>query len=155
MHTKLMAVVAGIGAASGWSLGAMAQSIDVSAEQPTVPIVQSVGCVELQGSTWLLGRATDPIESDTPYASDEEIEEAQSLGLGSNRFELIGVAEFLDIEGLLAQFQRADFTAPESVNSTGQLRTGHKIAIKGLYLQDAEPSRINLTSVISLEESCN
>ena len=91
----------------------------------------------------------------TPYSSDSEIEEAQTVSLGSNRFQLIGVAEFLDVEGLLDQFQRADFTARESVNSTGQLKAQHKLLIKGLYIQDADPSRINITSVIVLADSCS
>ena len=124
-------------------------------EPQTVPLVQSVGCAELEDSTWFLNRATDPAESDNPYTSDSDIEEAQDLPLGSNRFELIGVAEFLDVDGLLAQFQRADFTAPESVNATGQLKDGNRIAVKGLYLQDTNPSRINLTSVITLGEPCS
>ena len=92
-----------------------------------MPVVQSVGCAEVEGTMWFLTRTTDPTESDTPYSSDSEIEEAHTVSLGSNRFQSIGVAEFLDVEGLLDQFQRADFTARESVNSIGQLKAQHKL----------------------------
>ena len=150
MHTRLAALVVGIGVVCGLSLGVAAQN----QEPRTVPVVQSIGCAEVEGTMWFLTRTTDPTESDTPYSSDSEIEEAHTVSLGSNRFQLIGVAEFLDVEGLLDQFQRADFTARESVNSTGQLKAQHKLLIKELYIQDTDPSRINVTSVISLAESC-
>jgi hypothetical protein len=39
------------------------------------------------------------------------------------------------------------------VNATGVLAAGHKIAVKGLYIQ-ASPPRINLTSVVDLGRSC-
>ncbi len=151
MQTRLAALMVGIGVVCGWSRGVAAQD----PEPPTVPIVQSIGSAEVERTTWFLTRATEPTESDTPYSSDSEIEEAQTVSLGSNRFQLIGVAEFLDVEGLLDQFQRADFTARESVNSTGQLKAQHKLLIKGLYIQDADPSRINITSVINLADSCS
>ena len=64
-------------------------------------------------------------------------------------------AEFLDLDSLLNQFQRTELTALESVNATGQLSNGHKVAVKGLLIESTDPHRINLTSVISLADSCN
>ena len=35
-----------------------------------------------------------------------------------------------------------------------QLVPGHKVTVKGLYIEDTDPQRINLTSVISVGEAC-
>ena len=137
---------------SGWVAVEALQDPDLTS--PTVQIVQTVGCATADGTSWYLTNATDPVEAEAPFASNAEMEAAEAVALGSNRFHLIGVAEFLDIEGLLNQFQRGDFTARESVNATGQLVAGHKVTVKGLFIEDTEPQRINLTSVISLGESC-
>ena len=133
-------------------VGAKAQQTDLT--DPTVRIIQTIGCATVEGTTWFITNATDPAETEAPFTSDAEVEDAQNAFLGSNRFQLIGVAEFLDVEGLLDQFQRSDFTARESVNASGQLVAGHKVAVKGLFIEDDDPKRINLTSVISLAESC-
>ena len=120
-----------------------------------VALVSVVGCVETADGLWFLYRATEPKATQAAYATEADVEEARSATLGSNRFELIGVADFLDAEGLLALHQRAEVTAPESVNSTGQLALGTKVAVKGLHIQTVEPSRLNLTSVISLAGTCD
>ena len=127
---------------------------DPDLTSPTVQIIQTIGCATVEGTSWYLTNATDPVEAEAPFASNAEMEAAEAAALGSNRFHLIGVAEFLDVEGLLNQFQRGDFTARESVNATGQLVAGHKVTVKGLYIEDTDPQRINLTSVISVGESC-
>ena len=152
MHATWSVVVGLIGAACGPCIGVMAHEQDPS--EPTVPIVQAIGCAEGDGRTWFLTRASDPAETLAPFASTDEIAAAQQVPLGSNRFQLIGVAEFLDIEGLLDEFDRSDFTARESVNATGQLSGGRKLLVKGLHLQDSDPQRINLTSVTSLADPC-
>ena len=122
---------------------------------PTVNIVSSVGCATQDGATWTLTRASEPIVSDVPFTSTREMEEARSISLGSSTFTLIGVADFLPVDGLLDQFQRAEFTAAESVNSTGSLVSGRRVMVKGLFIEDQEDQRINLTSVIGLAESCD
>ena len=121
---------------------------------PTVNIVSSVGCATQDGATWTLTRASEPIVTGVPFSSTAEIEEAKSTPLGSSTYTLIGVADFLPVDGLLEQFQRAEFTATESVNSTGALVSGHQVLVKGLFIEDQENQRINLTSVIGLAESC-
>ena len=50
MQTRLAALMVGIGVVCGWSLGVAAQD----PEPPTVPIVQSVGCAEVEGAMWFL-----------------------------------------------------------------------------------------------------
>ena len=126
-----------------------AQDPDLTA--PTVNIVSSVGCATQDGATWILTRASAPIITGVPFSSTTEIEEAKSTPLGSSTYTLIGVADFLPVDGLLEQFQRAEFTATESVNSTGALVSGHRVLVNGLFIEN---QRINLTSVIGLAESC-
>lgn len=122
--------------------------------EPTVRIIHTIGCATMEGTNWFVTSATDPTESEEPYTSDVEVADAQNASLGSNRFQLVGVAEFLDVEGLLNQFERSDFTARDSVNASGQLVAGHKVAVKGLFIENADPKRLNLTSVVSLAEAC-
>ena len=129
------------------TVGAQEQEVT----KPTIDIVSSIGCATQDGATWTLTRASDPVVSEVPFASAAEIEEAQSTSLGSNTYTLVGVADFLAIDGLLDQFQRAEFTARESVNSTGSLVTGHRVLVKGLFIEN---QRVNLTSVISVADSC-
>ena len=128
---------------------------ELAQPNPTVPLVSLVGCVETIGETWFLSSATDPQETRTPFATDVEIDQSHEIALGSNRFALVGVAEFLDADGLLALHQRAELTAPESVNATGQLVAGKKVAVKGLHITSVEPNRLNLTSVITLADTCD
>ena len=39
------------------------------------------------------------------------------------------------------------------MNATGMLASGHKVAVKGLYIEGV-PARINLTSVVDLGSRC-
>ena len=39
------------------------------------------------------------------------------------------------------------------VNATGMLVAGHRVAVKGLYIEGV-PARINLTSVVDLGAGC-
>jgi len=138
----------------GWSWGnAKAQQADPG--NPTVKIIQTIGCATVEGTSWFITNATDPAETKTPFTSDSEVSNAKNVPLGSKRFHLIGVAEFLNVEGLLKQFQRSEFTTREFVNASGQLVAGQKVAVKGLFIENNEPKRINLTSVINLAEFCS
>ena len=144
-----IAVVKTVALTTAAPMGEFAQT------NPTVPLVSLVGCVETTGEAWFLSSATDPKATRTPFASDAEIDESREMALGSNRFALVGVAEFLDADGLLALHQRSELTAPESVNATGQLVAGKKVTVKGLHITSAEPNRLNLTSVIPLADTCD
>ena len=116
-----------------------------------VDMVASVGCATKDDETWTLTQASEPISTGAPFSSREEIEEASGIPLGSGAYVLIGVADFLAPEELLDEFQRAEFTSVDSVNSTGALADGHRILVKGLFIEN---QRINLTSVIGLTERC-
>ena len=117
-------------------------------------MVRTVGCVEMESGSWFLTRATAPEEAEFPFASFVEVEDARVVSLGFNRFELVGVTDFLDAESLLSLHQRSEFTTLESENSTGQLSEGHRVAVKGLYITSVEPHRLNLTSVFSVSDTC-
>ena len=152
MRTTFLRAVTAVVVTCGVSLDVAAQESDENV--PTVPVVSTVGCVERDGESWFLSRATDPVETELPFASYSELEDARRVPLGSNRFQLVGVTDFLDAEALLSSHQRAEFTAPESVNATGQLSEGRKVAVKGLHITSVEPHRINLTSLLSLADTC-
>ncbi|MXY17554.1 MAG: hypothetical protein F4Y57_11305 [Acidobacteria bacterium] len=122
---------------------------------PTVPLVKSVGCVEKDGDAWFLTRATEPEVTEYPFPSAAELEDAGSAAPGSSRLQLIGVTDFLDVNGLLASFDRAEHTARESANATGAIAEGRKLAVKGLYITSVEPHRVNLTSAMALADTCN
>tara|TARA_B100000949_G_scaffold208474_1_gene200318 strand:- start:239 stop:511 length:273 start_codon:yes stop_codon:yes gene_type:complete len=84
-----------------------------------------------------------------------EIEEiADTVEPGAREFQLVGVADFLDVEGLLASGDRALFTTPEQANATGELRAGRTVLVKGLLIEADESSRINLMAVVGLSETC-
>ena len=151
MRTELCAVAAAL-FAHGALPAVAAQEPD--AAEPTVPLVKTVGCVERDGDAWFLTRATDPEAARYPFPSAVELEDAGRAALGSNRLQLVGVTDFLDAEGLLASFQRAQHTAPASVNATGALAEGRKVAVKGLYITSVEPHRVNLTSAMSVADTC-
>lgn len=126
-------------------------------EKPKVDIVQSVGCAERKGGTpesWWLTRAADPRVVGPGMFNTTQVEEARKVALGSQLFQLIGVADFLDAEGLLKSDQRKEFTTKETANATGQLRTGHRVLVKGLLIEGADQKRINLLTVIGLAETC-
>ena len=125
--------------------------------EPQVAIVQTVGCVEQRGGdavTWWLTRAADPTESRAGVFNVNQVDEAKETALGSGEFQLVGVADFLTAEGLLRWGDRAQFTSPEQVNATGELREGRTMLVKGLLIEADAVSRINLLAVIGLANTC-
>lgn len=127
-------------------------------EKPAVDVVQSIGCVERHdGSpeTWWLTKAADPRVTQPGVFSTGQVDTARGAALGANTFELVGVADFLDADGLLKSGRRREFTTSQNVNATGQIRPGRKILVKGMYITTGETKRINLLNVISLADSCS
>ncbi|MBM64223.1 MAG: hypothetical protein CL484_14840 [Acidobacteria bacterium] len=125
--------------------------------EPQVQLVQSVGCVERIGPepTWWLSSAVEPSEARPGLFNESEISDiADEMVLGSQRFQLIGVADFLDVEGLLASAQRELFTTPEQANATGELRPGRTVVVKGLLIEGDEVRLINLMAVVGLSDTC-
>ncbi len=148
-HVRRLFVVSILVAVAVSPLTGGAQNRDLA--KPAIDIVASVGCATKDGETWTLTQASEPISTGVPFSNRDEIEEASGTPLGSRTYVLIGVADFLAPEELLDEFQRAEFTTVDSVNSTGSLVDGHRILVKGLFIEN---ERINLTSVIGLTERC-
>jgi hypothetical protein len=129
-----------------------------SGEKPAVDVVQSVGCVERRDGnpeTWWLTKAVDPRVAQPGIFSTGQIETARGGSLGANTFQLVGVADFLDTEGLLKAGRRREFTTPQNANATGEIRPGRKVLVKGMFITSGETKRINLLNVIGLADSCS
>ena len=142
--------------ACGLALGLHAEPQSTSSKsKPKVPLVSVVGCANRDADgSWLLTRATDGTETQQLYTSTKEIEEAKTRRLGTNRYKLVGTAEFGTREDLLKTQQRAEFTRPEVANATGQLQDGRKLVVKGLLIVMPTEKRLNLVSVQQLAETC-
>jgi hypothetical protein len=125
-----------------------------SGDKPKVDIVQTVGCAERKSDIWWLTRAAEPRTTTGGIFNSNQVEAAKSTGLGTQSFQLVGTADFVDPEELLRTGQRKEFTTPENVNATGQLRAGRKVLVKGLLVPAADATRINILSVVALADSC-
>lgn len=94
-----------------------------------VPIMAVTGCVTESGGTWTLANATEPTPSiaNAPPAG-EAIKGPTS---GKNEYRLIGVGEF-------------DMPSHK----------GHTVLVKGLFIKAAPMSRVNVTSVTTVSNTC-
>lgn len=101
------------------------------AQAPTnkVPVMAVTGCVSESGGSWMLTNATDPTPSiaNAPPAG-EAIKGPTS---GKNQYRLIGTTEF-------------DMPSHK----------GHTVLVKGLYIKAAPVSRVNVTSVTTVSNTC-
>jgi hypothetical protein len=127
-----------------------------TANRPAAPLVLVVGCAAetAQPHIWTLSHAGERTESllRAGITPEEKAQLAPRL-LGRDIYQLIGVADFVDVDASRKIGVRGDILPPSRVNATGALAAGHKVAVKGLYIQ-ASPPRINLTSVVDLGGSC-
>jgi hypothetical protein len=126
-------------------------------EKPKVDIVQTVGCADRKDGSpeiWLLTRAAEPEVAPAGLLNVKQVEAAKTAALGTNVFQLVGVADFLDTEGLLRSGPRKEFTTPETANATGDLRPGRKVLVKGMLIDTLDPKRINLLAVVGLADTC-
>jgi len=127
-------------------------------QKPAVDVVQSVGCVERREGnpeTWWITHAVEPKVSQPGVFSTTQVDAAKGSPSGDNSFQLVGVADFLDAEGLLRSGRRREFTTAQNANATGELRPGRKVLVKGMFITTGETKRINLLNVISLADSCS
>jgi hypothetical protein len=88
------------------------------------------------------------------YFSTSEIDAARKLGYGTNRYRLVGTAEFVTKEELLKTQQRGEFTRPAVANATGVLQNGRKIVVKGLLMIASNERTLNLLAVENLQDTC-
>jgi hypothetical protein len=102
------------------------------AEKSVLGIGEVVGCLEASTrGNWLLSNASDPTISEIQAASSATLKAAETKPLGSRRYQLLGVRVF----------------DPSS-------RKGEKVAVKGILIQDAKESRINVTSLQMVAAGC-
>jgi hypothetical protein len=124
-------------------------------EKPGSALVIVAGCAKAtaQPHIWTLSDAGARVESATVAITTEEKERLAAQPPGQNTYQLIGVADFVDGETSRKIGVRGKILTAPRVNATGMLADGHKVGVKGLYI-DARPPRINLTSVVDLAARC-
>ena len=141
------------------------------------PITTVVGCVA-PGASPLVWRMTNGAKlaplppKETPARPDgapadnggggprvshnvtkDEKDVAAKQAAGADTFELVGVADFVSPQQALAVSTRSSLYPVARVNSTGALAPNRRVAAKGVWIPGS-PNRINLTSVVVLDESC-
>jgi hypothetical protein len=100
------------------------------AQPDKVPIVAVAGCVAEQvDKSWMLSSATEPVPSIANAPSAKQPYTGPTRG--KNSFRLIGVSEF-------------DLSAHK----------GKVVLVKGLFIKATPVSRINVTSVTPLSDTC-
>jgi hypothetical protein len=142
------------------AVGAATMAADVRAVgQPPVaaatPVVVAVGCAaeSAQHHIWELSHASAVVTSSVLGITTKERAELGGRSLGENTYRLIGVADFVDAESSKKIGVRGEILPRPRVNTTAMLAGGHKVAVKGLYI-NAAPATINLTSVVDLGRGC-
>lgn len=144
---------------AGAVLAAVSLAAPVGAQddlrKPKVDIVSVVGCAtHPDAQTWMLTRASEAAVVTTPYSSRKDVTEANARALGAAQYRLVGTNEFVTTEELLSDKQRASFTTAESANTTGALKAGRKVFVKGLLIPAPQEKRLNLLSVQPLADTC-
>jgi hypothetical protein len=122
---------------------------------PKSPMVLAVGCARkgAQPNIWLLSHVGERTELSRPGITAEEKKHLPERLLGQDTYELIGVADFVDRDTSRTIGVRGEILSRSRVNATGMLVNGHKVAVKGLFIQGSS-ARINLTSVADLGPRC-
>jgi len=99
----------------------------------TLHIVRVVGCLNQDRSRkWLLTRAGEPVVTNSQATSTVELKAAAATPLGVKTLDLLGV----------------DIFKPRD-------RGGQKVAVKGVLIQEAGNSRVNVTSLQTLVAACD
>ncbi len=102
-------------------------------EPSALRIVEVVGCLE-QGlsGTWMLSNAGEPVQSETQPTSMAAVSAAATRPLGNQQEKLIGLDAF----------------NPSS-------RKGQKTVVKGVLIEDAGGTRLNVTSLQTVADKCS
>ncbi len=156
MTTRMQSCALAIGVVTALTTTLAAQDRSPARTQPQVEMVQTTGCVEQRpdGGWWLTRAAEAEVTRPGVFNHVQVDEVRDALAPGTNEFQLVGVADFLDADGLLATRGRTEFTTPDQANATGELRPGRTVLVKGLLIEDDDLSRINLTAVVGLSDTC-
>jgi hypothetical protein len=125
------------------------------ASAPKAPIVTVVGCVSRSANgVPMLTNASAAKASAIVHADAKEIAEARNTPLGTNRYRLVGTADFSSVGELMSQGQRALFTREATANVTDALQNGYKVALKGLMIPGSTEVRLNVLSARPLADRC-
>jgi len=101
-----------------------------AAPSPKADIVSVTGCLrEATPNTWALVNATDPVPSNANAPLAKDIPATPPVG--KNEYRLIGVFEF---------------NMPSHKD--------HTVIVKGLFIKATPTSRVNVTSVTTVAQSC-
>jgi len=108
------------------------EKTNTSQQQEHLEIAEVVGCLEPNPSgKWMLTSASDPVVSATQSTSSVALEAAKDKPLGRRRYQLLGAGVF----------------NPSS-------HRGEKVAVKGILIKDTKESRVNVTSLGMVANSC-
>jgi hypothetical protein len=125
-----------------------------SLDAPAIPIVTTVGCFERGADgAGMLTKASAAKPSAIVHADAAEIAMARNTPPGTERYRLVGTAEFGAVPELVATGQRALFTSAATANATNALQPGGTVAVKGLLISGTPP-RLNLLSAQLLSDTC-
>jgi hypothetical protein len=96
-------------------------------------IVGTVGCLEQNSpGMWKLTNASAPVVSKNQSTSSMALKAAEAEPLGTLRYQLLGASVF-----------------------NPSIHQGHKMAVKGIFIQDTKESRLNVTSLQMVAPGCN
>ena len=96
-------------------------------------IARVVGCLgQDRTNNWLLSRAGEPVATSSQGTSMAELKTASAMPLGLKNLELLGADVFNPLR-----------------------YSGHKVAVKGVLIQAATSSRMNVTSLQTVAATCN
>ena len=112
---------------------AISSSGSAAPNRGTLNIVRVVGCLKQdQSNKWLLSKAGEPVVTNTQATSTAELKAAAADPLGLRTLELLGLDVF---------------------NPRGYV--GQKVSVKGVLIQKASNSRVNVTSLQTLAAACD
>ena len=102
---------------------------------PTNALVRTVGCLEPNGSGWMLANAAQPNRTRvTDHSTPDELRSSAAKPLGKQSFRL----------------QNLD----DLSNFHGDALRGHKVQVKGVLVRDEDKVRINVASLDSVATTC-
>jgi hypothetical protein len=111
--------------------GAIAQSQPSKPSSDLPPLVEVVGCLSQTGTNWVLANASEPAPSTTSFTTPEAVKAAAEKPLGTGQIRLLGIAPF----------------SPDG-------HKGHKMVVRGLLIRSGSETRINLSSLQMVSETC-
>jgi hypothetical protein len=108
------------------------EKTNTSQQQEHLEVAQVVGCLERnRPEKWMLVSASDPVASATQSTSSVDLKAQKDRPLGRRRYQLLGASIF----------------NPSS-------HKGEKVAVKGILIKDANETRVNVTSLQTVDTSC-